>query len=242
MLKSKNPHERDSRIIFDEEPHIYYIDGQAYKRSVTSFIHNLFPSFDSDKVSHLVHKKHFSNPNSEYFQKSANDIKLMWAQTGKEASSEGTKMHKAIEDHFNGLDVCCDSIEFTYFKNWLKDFPELKPYRSEWEVFQEDHKIAGSIDMLFENEDSTLTIYDWKRCKNIRLENQYEYGLGNANRLQNCNFVHYSLQLNTYKYFLESKYNKTVRDMYLLILHPSNNNYKRFQVPDMQSDVMKFLT
>ena len=39
-------------------------------------------------------------------------------------------------------------------------------------VFDEDVKLAGSIDMIFEREDGDLEIYDWKRCKEIRKSNQ----------------------------------------------------------------------
>jgi hypothetical protein len=246
-LKNLNTHERDKHIHFDEEPHIYYIDGVAYKRSVTSFIHDLFPKFDSHKVATLTQQKHSSNIESEYYDKSVDEIKDMWAQSGKDASAAGTKLHKAIEDFFNKREIndenVVSSTEFQYFLNFIKDFPELKPYRTEWEVFQEDHKIAGSIDMLFENDDSTLTIYDWKRSKNIRMTNRFEKGKEfNTKHLDNCNFVHYSMQLNVYKYFLESKYSKKIRDMYILVLHPNNNNYKRYAIPDMQEDIRAILS
>jgi nucleoside-diphosphate-sugar epimerase len=37
----------------------------------------------------------------------------------------------------------------------------------EWMIFDEDLKLAGSIDMVYENPDGTLSIYDWKRSKDI---------------------------------------------------------------------------
>jgi hypothetical protein len=49
----------------------------------------------------------------------------------------------------------------------VQDFPDLIPYRSEWMVFWEEMKISGSIDMIFENPDGTILIYDWKRCREI---------------------------------------------------------------------------
>ena len=50
---------------------------------------------------------------------------------------------------------------------FVKDHPQLKPYRTEWMIFDEDLKLAGSIDMVYENPDGTLSIYDWKRSKDI---------------------------------------------------------------------------
>ena len=37
-LSEQNFHERDGHIIFDEEPHIYTIDGDSSYDSVTTFI------------------------------------------------------------------------------------------------------------------------------------------------------------------------------------------------------------
>ena len=53
---------------------------------------------------------------------------------------------------------------------FLQDFPELnkRPYRTEWMVYHEELRLAGFIDMVFENKDGTLQIYDWKRCRDIK--------------------------------------------------------------------------
>jgi hypothetical protein len=47
--------------------------------------------------------------------------------------------------------------------------------------------------------------------------------------LPNTNYWHYSLQLNIYKAIIERKYNKKVRDLYLVRLHP-NNTRKTFDL------------
>ena len=50
----------------------------------------------------------------------------------------------------------------------------MTPYRTEWMIWDKDHKLAGSIDMIFENEDGTLSIYDWKRSKEIKKQNKWQ--------------------------------------------------------------------
>ena len=50
ILEQKNGHLRDKNIRFDEEPYLYYINGQQYTYSVTKFIHHFFPHFDPDKI------------------------------------------------------------------------------------------------------------------------------------------------------------------------------------------------
>ena len=50
-LAELNPHERDSRIVFDEGPHIYYIDDSCDGYvSVTTFNHHNFEHFDADAI------------------------------------------------------------------------------------------------------------------------------------------------------------------------------------------------
>ena len=94
----------------------------------------------------------------------------------------------------------------------MYDFPELKPYRTEGCVYYEELKLSGSIDMIFENPDGTLQIYDWKRCKEI----SYDSSFGKfaktpcISHLPDTNFWHYSLQLNVYRAILELKYGKKV--------------------------------
>jgi len=121
----------------------------------------------------------------------------------------------------------------------------LKPYRTEWMVYHEELKICGSIDMIFENEDGTLQIYDWKRCKSI----EYESFMGaTANlpcisHMPDTNFWHYSLQLNMYRRILQDKYDKKVTGLYLMCLHPDNynKNYQRIEVPLMDEEISELL-
>jgi ATP-dependent exoDNAse (exonuclease V) beta subunit len=125
--------------------------------------------------------------------------------------------------------------EWKYFINFVKDTPNLKPYRTEWTVYDEDLKLAGSIDMVYENEDGTISIYDWKRCKEItRINNFNKYALKECiNYMPDSNFWHYCVQLNTYKEIIERKYNKIVKELYLVRLHPDDdeNNYELIKLP-----------
>ena len=150
-------------------------------------------------------------------------------------------MHYDIECYYNKIKVTNKSIEYKWFLRFVKDFPELKPYRTEWMVYYEELKLSGSIDMIFENPDGTLQIYDWKRCRAI----EYENGFGQSavtsciSHLPDTNFWHYSLQLNVYKKILELKYGKKVTDLYLVCLHPNNcyKTYDRIEVADLTTEV-----
>jgi len=124
----------------------------------------------------------------------------------------------------------------------------LRPYRTEWTVFHEEAQIAGSIDMVYEvveEQDppsgggTPLAIYDWKRCREIIKTNRAgKFATHPAiEHLPDTNFWHYALQLNTYKYILQTKYGKTITDLYLIVLHPDAQNYQRIKLPDLQTEV-----
>ena len=242
LLEERNKHLRDHDISFDEGPHIYTIKGDSSFTSVTTWVHQHFAKFDADKIiNNMMNSRNW--PNSKYYGKTPEQIKAEWDQNKNEAADAGTKMHYDIECFYNECyKNTNDSVEFNYFKNFQRDVGStMKPYRTEWMVYHEEYRLAGSIDMIFENPDGTLQIYDWKRCKEIKKVNAWgKYSITpELDHLPDTNFWHYSLQLNTYKRILEQKYGKKVTDMYLVCLHPnnSNSNYLRLKVPDLQDEL-----
>jgi hypothetical protein len=82
-------------------------------------------------------------------------------------------------------------------------------------------------------------IYDWKRCREITKTNRANKSATHPaiEHLPDTNFWHYALQLNIYKYILQTKYGKTVTDLYLVVLHPEAQNYQRVKLPDLQTEV-----
>ena len=128
----------------------------------------------------------------------------------------------------------------TNFAMFLQDYPHLVPYRTEWLIYDDNVKMSGSIDMVYENvEDGTLSIYDWKRCKSIDKTNGWnKFAITECiSHLPDSNFWHYSLQLNTYKTILERNYGKRVTDMYLVRLHPDSSTYQLLKVPVLENEM-----
>ena len=241
-LALENHHPRDEFIEFDEGPHIYTVHGQQGYTSVTTFVHTHFGHFDADAIIENMFKgRKMNDPTYKYFGMSREEIKASWDKNRIQASGSGTNMHNDIERYYNGIDVQNDSIEYQFFLKFVADFPELKPYRTEWTVYYEELKLSGSIDMIFENPDGTLQIYDWKRCKEIKYDP--EFGKMSTTdcikHMPDTNFWHYSLQLNTYKKILEEKYGKKITDLYLICVHPDNpyQTYDRIKVPVLEKEM-----
>lgn len=248
ILAIQNYHKRDDNIIFVEEGHLYTIlDSGIHPISVTSIIHKYFPQFDADKII----TKMMQSPNfayGKYAGKTREQIKLEWDENGRSASSLGTAMHLDIENFFNAYPINNpDSKEFLMFLDFwndlLKQYPTIKPYRSEWVVFDEDIGLSGSIDGVFDDGYGNIIIFDWKRSKEIKMSNRFEKGFKPFDKYDNCNYSHYSLQLNFYRHMLETKYGKKVIFMALVILHPNQDKYICLQVPKIElSSVWNQLT
>jgi ATP-dependent exoDNAse (exonuclease V) beta subunit len=268
VLCVRNAHPRDKHIKFYEEDHKYVIDLEPDVKytSVTTWIHEHFEKFDADKVITKMMSGASWKKGHKYWGMTPDQIKNQWNSNKDAVSGAGTDMHFEIECFNNEIKASTDynnkellelylcdrekelsekPLEWQYFINFVKDHEHLKPYRTEWTVFNEDIKISGSIDMVYENPDGTLSIYDWKRSKNITRINTFnKFALPPCIcHLPDSNFWHYALQLNTYKYILESKYGKTIKDLYLVRLHPDaeEKNYELIQLPILTIEIKDLL-
>ena len=257
-LDIKNKHERDAFISFEAGPHLYTIKGLEASAftSVTTWNHSHFSHFDADAIITQM-MKGAKWPKSKYFGQTREEIKAGWEANRIEAASAGTGLHYQIECYYNGIDNSIDndndngidndniqsgngesksiteSLEYGYFMNFIKACPDLKPYRTEWMIYHEELRLAGSIDMVYENPDGTLMIYDWKRAKEITKATPFmKYAITECiGHLPDTNFWHYTLQLNTYKAILEQKYGKVVTRLALVCLHPTKKNFEVIPVP-----------
>jgi len=243
-LATKNVHPRDKYISFEPGPHIYTVCGErGTYTSVTTWNHHHFSKFDADAIIDKMfsNKKNVTDPKWKYYGMTKDEIKRQWAINAENASGSGTKTHDDIEKFYNGMNVENDTLEFHYFRQFVKDHPELIAFRTEWMIYHEELKISGSIDMVFENPDGTIQIYDWKRVKEIKHEDTFgKYALTTCiSHLPDTNFWHYALQLNVYKMILENKYGKKVTDLYLVAIHPENQyrNYERIKVPFLEKEI-----
>jgi ATP-dependent exoDNAse (exonuclease V) beta subunit len=123
---------------------------------------------------------------------------------------------------------------------------EWEPWRSEWRVFDEELDLAGSIDFVVRTKDQetgeyVFLILDWKRAKELADSsfNGRERGYAPLQDLQHCNSVHYSLQLNTYKYMLEKNYGIRVVGLALVAMHGEVRKEYEFKPCDVRTDLIE---
>ena len=239
-LKKLNPHILDNGVSLDEKSHIYNINGDKSYTSVTKWNNSNFPIFNENNIiNSMMNSSNWIN--NKYYGMDKYEIKKIWKKNRIEASSLGTKLHNDIESYYNKIIPENTSIEYQYFLNFVNDNKNLIPFRTEWIVYDKNKKIAGSVDMVYINEDNTLDIYDWKRCKEIIKTNNFNKWANKKciEHIPDTNFWHYSIQLNTYKKIIEKNYNYKIKNLYLVCLHPdnNNNNYQKIKVPNLDNEI-----
>jgi len=232
---------RNSKLQFFEDTHKYLVGEREFK-SVTTFIHDFFPKFDA-KTAILKMKKSGSFA-KRFKNRTEESVIEEWDASGKSAAALGTQLHLCIEKTYRGEDVGnIDEIakEFGQFKKFHENTHNIiTPYAFEWRVYDEDIGIAGSIDAVF-TKNNKFYIYDWKRVKEMKTDNQYETAFPPISHLDNCNFYQYALQLNMYKYILESKYDTFVEELILVIMHPNMRKYSLLKLPLLKEEIQTML-
>jgi len=77
--------------------------------------------------------------------------------------------------------------------------------------------------------------------KKIKSDNPYKKGLAPLSHLPDTNYWHYTMQLNVYKWILETYYGLDVADLYLVILHPDQPSYQRMRLNIMTDEVEEMI-
>lgn len=228
-----NSHSRDKRIAFYPEPHIYTIDNTPAP-SASTLIGRFFPEFDSE---------YWSAQKAPGLGMTPREVAKMWSDKGQKAAVQGTHLHEQIEKYYLGQDYEKPE-EFSLFEKFVEDHSHITPYRSEWRIFDEEHHIAGTIDLISRNGNG-YEIYDWKRSKKVVspltglpiTDNKLQKGIGFLNDIDDTSYNRYCLQQSLYRYILEKNYGVNISKMHLVVLYPEYTNYHKVEVPYLKDKV-----
>lgn len=249
VLEARNPLPRDKRIVFEEEQHRYFIDGTTRApRSVTQLVHQVAQHFDpAAAVSAMKNGRNWARKRQEYLradgtEMSEAEITARWEQNGKVQSSRGTLMHFQIEQFLNGAVIEePHSPEFSLFLRFREDFMierKIVPLRTELSLFHCGLRAAGQADLIAVEEGTGgIVILDWKRSKEIKYKNPFQKLKAPLDYLDDCNFNLYCLQLNVYRYILESEYGMRVTGLFLGVFHPNELVPVCVEVPRLDKEI-----
>jgi hypothetical protein len=217
--------------------------------SMTTFIGSLYAPFDADEAIAVMkaNEKKWNDPNqNKYFGMSDEAIKKQWTDKCTAASQAGTAMHLNLERRYLGRKFDAGTKELAHYLKFERDHVEgkLRPYRTEWMLWDEELMWCGSADIIFEHiagpwveRDARgkkhLIVGDYKRCEHVDEYNAWQSGLEGtgAEFAGNCSYVRYAIQTyGGYKYMLEKSYDVVVDEVWLIVLHPDQKTYIRIVV------------
>lgn len=228
-----NKHNRDKRIEFYTEPHVYTID-KVPAVSVSTIIDKFFPVFDTKKQAALK---------APSLNMSPLEVEEMWKKKGELSAKNGKILHQQIEKYFLNKEVST-SKEFGLFKDFLISNSQINPFRTEWRIFDEEYLVAGTIDLVSKN-NNEYEIYDWKRSQSIIDDDKKpkikgfigKHGIGDLVHISDTRYNRYCLQQSMYKFILEKNYGISIKAMYIVVLHPDYANFYKFPIPYYKKEI-----
>ena len=246
-------YEQDADIDFEPDEHIYIYKGIKRMLPVSSLIAYFFEEFQALPQAENQWR-YKGTPVEESLDK--------WAKSGRMASEVGTFVHLQTENYFQrgffetecrlqfGSDTEVISVEQEklHFLHFIRDY-QIEPYRQEWPVYDKELNIAGTIDLICQNDDGEYTIYDWKRSSKVvnaqgqpiveAFRGRMSY---NGISLPDTSFYHYCIQQNLYRYMLERHYGIKVKSMNLVVLCPDYPTYYVVPIPKMDQIIQQIIT
>ncbi len=235
-----NAHPRDKNICFDPATHEYTCDGRVF-RPVTTLVEDCFDKFDAQYWA--GRKATAAHP--------AEELLAEWATKGRIARDLGTLMHDRIERYYLGEAIGPEADDDPTFSRFLRFAAEhrLRPFRTEWRIYMEEHDLAGTLDFLGTDADGNYEIWDWKRSSKLidcngRVIDSNPWGKhahAPVGHLPDTTFHHYALQVSVYRYILSHKYGVTPAHAHLGVFHPDHSTYHVVDVPYLEREVEAIL-
>lgn len=226
----------NKQVFFIDENHKYYhvddiVDGEIVPfeqskyqfRSPTGIIAKFKEYFDTEKQAKKYVKKHGLDITWE-------ELAEQWAEKGRLASEEGTRLHAYAESLWNGWDMPKpEAKKADYVDAFYKDLSsEFILAKTELLVYSTKLRLAGQVDLILRDEAKTkYIILDYKFLKEpIKKKSfynpktgRYKYMKGPFKHLYDCNYNHYSIQMEIYRY-LSGNLKDKVKLKYLVIFTP----------------------
>lgn len=220
-------------ITFREEDHTYTHNetGERFT-SVTTLLGKYKKPFDSDGAATRVAKR-------EGVSKEM--ILEMWEKEKNKACDRGTEIHKLLEDYITYGEQVDDWgwLYKSYDKSREWNIDRFDKVLCEQLVWNEDFKISGLADLIYEHKDNTFTVGDFKTNKRYRFGSDFgEWMLEPLDHLSVCEHSTYTMQLSLYAYLYEQMTGKKCRKLVIYYLNKDkfvayHGNYMKAEVKEL---------
>ncbi len=194
-------------LIFEEEKHKYtWLESpETDLTSVSTLIGHYHEKFDSDKMSKRIADKRGV---------SQEEVLKEWEDKKVKSQIKCTLYHKRKEDELIGKKGVYEHFTHNGIKQAF-DITDLKPgVYPELIVYHPEYDIVGTADIVIIYEDNSFDIQDHKTNEKLEFTGFPVFNKSTMKRepkkmfapiqgLDDCNGIHYTLQLSAYSFILE---------------------------------------
>lgn len=216
-------------LVFQNDGHIYKSLSDPDKKwlSVTSIIEHFKEPFDAQKVAELVSKK----KTSKWYGLKPEEIIALWDKEKNRSTKLGSWYHNGREEDTNACNtIRREGIDLQIFPSLEQDGVKYAPDQAlvpgiypEHFMYLNSAKICGQADRV-EVIGDRVDIIDYKSNKEIKTEGfTGRDGVTKKmypplNHLDDCNYIHYSIQLSFYMYMI-LKHNPNLKPGNMILQH-----------------------
>jgi hypothetical protein len=244
------------KLQFDAVEHKYSTVDKPEEKwtSVTTLIGKFKEPFDQSAVAKNVVKK----KKSKWYGMKPQDVINVWKAETDRALTLGSWYHDQREEQL----LACNTLErhgkaLSIFKPFTDGALKLSPDQNvtdgiypEHLVYLKSAKICGQADRV-EIVNGVVNIYDYKTNKEIKTEPYVDWEgkrktlQGPLQHIDDCNLMHYALQLSSYMYMI-MKHNHNLKPGVLEIHHVvfevesyDKNGYPKTALDDRGEPIVK---
>lgn len=225
-----------SNIIFLEKSHQYINkDTNEEYKSVSKVIELFHKEFNASYMSELVAKKTGSTKE---------EVLKKWDNERIYACTRGTAFHEAMERSIKYGEITPEYKKV--IENFIlvssKCINNIDKINSEILLYNDEFKIAGTSDILWEHTDNTFTIGDFKTNKKFRFTTEYDdWFYKPIDHLPVCEFIKYTLQLSLYAFMYERLTGKKCRELILFWLNTNTGKWEPIRCNYMKHEIIMML-
>lgn len=240
------------KYTFIEDGHYYLCNGKRVGISTTGLIGQYENHFDSETISQQVADKRGI---------SQQEVLEEWRIENLHSTIKGSMVHEFAQSLWEGKEYVFDyskvpkEIDIDRLKS---DINKLIPqainfyndYKDMYELIgcevylgDEDFDECGATDQILYNKyTGGIAIIDYKTNKKIERESyKHKKMLIPLNKFDDCNHVHYSLQLSGYKFKFEKNTKLKVDETFIVYFNINADNYEIIEPLNMEKEVKEIL-
>lgn len=240
------------KYTFIEDGHYYLCNGKRVGISTTGLIGQYENHFDSETISQQVADKRGI---------SQQEVLEEWRIENLHSTIKGSMIHEFAQSLWEGKEYKFDyskvpeEIDIDRLKS---DIHKLIPqainfyndYKDMYELIgceiylgDEDFDECGATDQILYNKyTGEIAIIDYKTNKEIKKKSyKHKKMLIPLHKFDDCNYVHYSIQLSGYKFKFEKNTKLKVDETFIVYFNINADNYEIIEPLNMENDVKKIM-